>query len=380
MRAVALYEYADGADFNSSTLRGGFEITPWIGGAVNAAIGQQDIAERGTRSFAAFGLSQTLQVTGNLSVDATLDSNWTLDGEPDVADLVNPGQPAASGGQFGPGGGLFEEFTAVTLGAAWRDDRWAATARGEYRDGEYADRKGITAGLIRQLGEGRVVGSGFTWTQAEAENGAETEILDAALALAHRPADSEFAFLSKIEYRSDEVRNAIAGETGGAGRTALFVDGDARSSRMIGSVSANWSARGFDDDDSDDDGLADGLSRRSEFGAFLGYRHNFDRFEGFDIGSDTVLAGLDARIGVGERFELGASGTVRADLDGATRYALGPNVGFVPVEGVLLTVGYNITGFNDPDFSDARNTNDGIFAAVRVKFDADTFGFLGLGR
>ena len=379
VRAVAQYEIADGAEFTSSTLRGGFEITPWAGGIVNASLGNQDIAERGTRSFAAFGLSQSLQVTENLSVDATLDSNWTLSGSPQVGDLVNAEQPASSGGQFGPAGGLFEEFTAATLGGAWRNDRWAATARGEYRDGEYADRIGFTGGLIRQLGEGRVVGSGLTWTRAEAQNGAETEIFDAAIALAHRPAESEFAFLSKIEYRSDEVRDAIAGEIGGAGRTALLVDGDARSSRLIGSISANWSPRDVDDLDGDDAG--DTLGRRSEFGAFVGYRHNFDRFEGFDLGSDTLLVGADARIGIGERFEVGATATVRSDLDdGATSYAIGPNVGFVPVEGVLLTIGYNLAGFDDPDFSAARNTDKGIYAAVRMKFDADTFTFLGLGR
>ncbi|WP_052761748.1 DUF11 domain-containing protein [Aurantiacibacter luteus] len=380
LRAVALYEYADSADFTSSTLRGGFELTPWAGGAVNAAIGQQDIAERGTRSFAAFGLSQKLQVTGNLSIDATLDSNWTLGGQPDVGDLVNSGHPAASGGQFGPAGGLFEEFTAVTLGGAWRADRWAATARGEYRNGQYADRLGFSAGLIRQLGEGRVLGSGITWTQAKADNGAETEIVDAALAMAHRPAGSDFALLSKLEYRSDAVRDAVAGDTGGAGRTALLVDGDARSSRMIASISANWSPRDYENEEFDEEGPTSSLLRQSELGVFVGYRHNFDRFEAFDLGSDTVLVGLDARVGLGERIELGANATVRADLDGASRYAIGPSVGFVPVDGVLLTVGYNLTGFDDPDFSDTRNTNDGIYAAVRMKIDADTFGFLGLGR
>ena len=110
-------------------------------------------------------------------------------------------------------------------------------------------------------------------------------------------------------------------------------------------------------------------------------RHNFDEFEGFDLGSTTALAGMDARIGIGERIEIGASATVRSDLySGTTSYQIGPNIGFVPVEGVLLTVGYNIAGFRDPDFSSVRNTNEGFFAAVRMKFDADTFSFLGLDR
>ncbi len=352
-----------------------------MGGQASASLGQQDISELGTRSFAAFGLAQTVQVNPELSIDATFDSNWTLDGAPVVDDLVNPLQPIASGGQFGPGGTLFEEFTAATLGAAWRRDQWSATGRAEYRDGEFANRMGFTAGVIRQLGEGSMVGSGLTWTHAEGQNGAETEILDAAIALAHRPADSEFAFLSKVEFRSDAVTNGVAGETGPVGNTALIVDGDARSSRLIASLSTNWSPRDYDDADHDENGLVDGLARRSEFGLFVGARHNFDRFEGFDIGSTAVLAGVDARIGIGERIEVGGAVTVRADLDGgATSYAIGPQIGFVPVEGVLLTVGYNIAGFSDPDFSATRNTDEGLFAAVRMKFDTDTFSFLGLGR
>ena len=66
--------------------------------------------------------------------------------------------------------------------------------------------------------------------------------------------------------------------------------------------------------------------------------------------------------------------------DGATQFAFGPLIGFVPTDGVLLTVGYNIEGFRDPDFAAARSTEKGIYAAVRFKLDADSFRFLGLGR
>ena len=110
-------------------------------------------------------------------------------------------------------------------------------------------------------------------------------------------------------------------------------------------------------------------------------RHNFDEFEGFDLGSTSLLGGMDARFGLGERFEIGGSATIRSDLDsGATSYAIGPQLGFVPVEGVLLTLGYNIAGFHDPDFSASRSTSEGFYAAVRIKIDADSFGFLGLDR
>ncbi|WP_258319866.1 hypothetical protein [Qipengyuania flava] len=373
VRLIGVYEIADGADIDARTIKAGFEITPWTGAKAVTTLGKQDIGEAGNRSFAAFGLSQSFAISQNLTVDATLDGNRTLGGGGPTSDIVNPAQPVASGGQFGPGGTAFEDFTAATLGLAWRKDRWSATARAEYRDGEFADRKGVTVGAIRQLGEGSIVGSGFTWTEAKAENGTRTEIADAAIALAHRPAGAAFAFLGKLEFRSDTVTGAVAGETGPAGRTALLVDGDASSRRLIGSLSTNFSPNGRDANDR--------LVRRHEFGLFLGVRHNFDQFEGFDYAATTLMAGLDAKIGLGERFEIGARGTVRTGIeDGVTRFAFGPHIGFAPSKDALVTVGYNIDGFRDEDFSAARETDKGFFASVRIKFDAGSFGFLGLSR
>ncbi len=376
VRLVGTYEIADGENIDARTLRGGIELTPWQGGQVITSVGQETIGELGNRTFAAFGLAQTLQISPEFSLDATIDGNRTLNGSPSVTDVVNPLQPVASGGQL-TNGLLFEDFTAVTFGGAWRKDRWSVTGRGEYRDGELADRMGATFGAIRQLGEGSIVGSGVTWTRAEDENGPEVEILDAAIAFAHRPDASEIAMLGKLEYRSDEVTGGIAGVAGGAGASALIVDGDALSRRLVASWSTNWSPRDFDEDEN---GIAR-QTRRNEFGLFLGGRYNFDEFEGTEFSGTTAFVGADARIGIGEKFEIGASATVRANLDDdVTSFSYGPTIGFTPVEGMLLTVGYNVEGFRDGDFSEARNTDKGVFAAVRLKFDTSSFDFLGLGR
>lgn len=371
VRLVGTYEIADGERLNARQLRGGIEVAPWQGGQVTTTIGEETIGENGTRSFAAFGLSQTLQVSPALTVDATIDGNRTIGGSPAPASLVNPNQPAASGGQL-TGGLLFEDFTAVTLGGAWRKDRWSVTARGEWRDGETTDRKGVLFGAIRQLGEGSLVGSGATWTRSETTGGAVAEIIDASIAFAHRPDNSPLAMLGRVEYRSDEVTGATAGGTA-LGGTALTVDGNAVARRLVGSLSTNFSPRGEDN--------AGAQVRRHEVALFLGARHNLDAFDGTEFQGTSLLVGSDARIGIGERIELGASITTRANLDDETiNFAYGPTVGFVPLEGILLTVGYNIEGFRDGDFGPARNTDKGAFAALRLKFDASHLGVLGLGR
>ena len=371
VKLVGTYEIAHGDKLEARTGRIGVEVTPWNGARATGALGQQNISEFGKRSFAAFGLSQSIPVTKHLTLDATLDSNRTLSGFK-ATDLVNPDHPASSSGTIGENGSIAEDFTAVTLGGTWRADKWSATLRGEWRDGSLAQRKGVTFGAIRQLGDGSMLGTAFTWTRADAAGGASSEIFEGSLAMAHRPAESNFAFLTKLEFRSDSVTNAVDGEVGAAGRGVFTVTGDAHSNRVIGSVSGDWTPRRHIDGQ---------FVQRDNVGFFLAVRHNFDQFDGLELGSTTLLGGLDLRVGIGEHFEIGGVGTARHNLtDQTTSFSYGPQIGLSPTKDVLLIIGYNVTGFRDPDFSAARSTDQGLFATFKLKFDANTFGFLGLGN
>lgn len=371
LRVVGSYELAKGQGIDARTAQLGVELAPWQGARVTTALGQQAIAELGKRTYANFGLAQSVPITKHLTLDATIDGNRTLSGF-DPARLINPAHPASSGGNLGENGSIAEDFTAYTVGGTWRAGRWSATLRGELRAGELANRKGMTFGAIRQLGEGSMLGAGFTWTRAEATSGASSELFDGALALAHRPATSNVALLGKLQLRSDRVHGAVEGEAGPAGRGALTITGDGRTTRLIASLSGDWTPQG----------KVDGaLVQRSEVSVFTALRYNFDRFQGFDLAGTTLLGGADVRIGLGDRFEIGATGTVRTNIDDrTTSFAFGPQIGFSPAKDMLVMVGYNVTGFRDPDFSAARTTDQGLFASIRMKFDASTFGFLGLDR
>ena len=372
VRIVGSYEIAEGEAIDARMLQAGVEVSPWAGARATGTLGQQSISEYGARSYAAFGLAQSVTVSSNLILDGTLEANRQL-GAVSEDRVINPAHPVASGGHLGQDGQLFEDFTAVTLGASWRKNRWAANTRMEHRAGELVDRSGLTVGAIRQLGEGSVVGSGFTWTKATSDTGATTEVFDGSIAAAHRPAQSPFAVLAKLEYRSDSVSGVIEGETGPVGRSFLTIDGDAKSRRVIASMSTNWSLG----DSESDAGPAVG----SEFGVFLGGRYNFDGIEGFSIEGFSFLGGVDARIGISEKLEIGGRATVRSNLtDSYTSFSFGPELGFSPTRDVLLSVGYNVQGFRDEDFTAARNTNEGLYTSIRMKFDADTFSFLGIGR
>ena len=389
VKLLGTYEIAKGSAIDARTARVGFEAQPWRGAKVTSSVGQQNIQEYGARSFAAFGLNQSLDLGKHVTVDATLDANKVLGGF-DLSKVVNPAQPVASGGQLNGGGTLTENFTALTLGATWRRALWTVTVRGELRQGELARRKGVTFGAIRQLGEGRVVGAGASWTNADGSDGSRSSVFDGALALAWRPAESNFAFLSKLEYRADRTVAAtasgagigaasVAGVAGTAGTTAFNEVGNsfgnAHARRLIGSVSANWSPRTrFTDENGEVQ-----TTQRSEIGLFAAVRHNLDAYDGFNLAGTTLMGGIDAHIGIGPNVEIGGSATVRTNVtDHTTDFAIGPKIGFVPAKDVELSVGYNVTGFRDRDFAAARSTNRGVFATLKAKFDSGTFSFLGL--
>lgn len=372
--AVALvgsYEIARGDTIKADTARIGVDVKPWAGARIVAAANRQTIGEYGPRSFADYGLAQSVPIGKRWTVDFTLDGSKTLGGI-DPARVLNPSQPVATGGIIGTDGTLSEDFTAVTAGATYRGDRWSWNGRAEYRGGDRSTRYGLITSALRQLGEGQAIGGTFSWFRAEDKAGPKTETTVLAVSWARRPDDSRFAWLQKLELRSDIVRNAVQGLPGPIGGAPLLVSGDATSRRIINSFSLNWSPT------VKSEGRYLG---RSEIAVFWGSRYVFDRIGADDISGWSNLVGLDARWDLSQTLDVGLSGTVRESAGGrAVSYSGGPAVGISPFKGGYIQIGYNVLGFHDADYADARYTRQGPFVTLRLKFDQTTLAGMGLGR
>jgi hypothetical protein len=355
---VAAYEIADGEHVDARTARVGFDLQPWAGAHITLSGNQQDIAEYGPRSFAAFGLSQSLTLGKHWSIDLSLDSNKTLGGI-DPARVLNPLHPVASGGFVG-GSGLGEDFTAATAGATYRSGLWTITGRAEFRDGEQDNRYGFTAGFIRQLGEGSAVGGAFNRFTAEAAGDAETRTTSLQLSWAHRPAGSAFTWLEKLELREDQVTGAVAGAPGPLG--PLTVTGDLRSRRFVNSLSANYSP-----------------SDRQEITFFWGSRYASDKVESDDVAGWSNVVGADWRIDLSNAVDIGLGANLREGIGGRSfAWSAGPSIGLKPFDNGWISIGWNVVGFHDRDFEDARYTRSGPYVTMRFKFDQSTLAGLGI--
>ena len=357
---VGSYEIAKGENIDARTARIGFDLAPWAGGRIIASGNQQDITEYGPRTFAAYGLAQSFKISSKWSVDFTLDGNKTLGGFSST-DVINPLQPVASGGFLGSDGSLTEDFTAVTAGGTYHGERWSWTGRAEYRDGETINRYGLTTAILRQIGEGRAVGGVLSWFRAKDERGASTTTAQAEISWAHRPADSQWSFLNKTEFRYDAVHGAIAGLPGPIGGAPLNIDGDAKSRRVINSLSVNYTP--IDEDDG-------AFIERGEYALFWGTRYATDRFGADDVKGWSNVIGTDFKFDLSDVADVGAAGTVRIGTNGKNiAYSGGPVLTVTPFKNANFSLGYNIVGFKDRDFEDSRYTRSGPFITLKLKFD-----------
>lgn len=370
LRLVGSYELAKGDAVEARNVQAGVELAPWAGAIWKGMLGKQFAKETASRSYAAFGVAQSVPLTANLTVTAALDSNRTL--ALDKRRVLDPGHPVSSGGFLNGYGALTENFTAASLGATWRAGLWSATMRGEWRGGELENRRGMSLGAIRQLGEGSEAGFAFTWADATSASGGTNRIIDGAVSLARRPASSNLALLAKLEFRSDRAQGTAVGGAKGMGTGLVSMTGDGGTQRLIASLSGAWTPHSK---------VRGELRHRHEVGFFAAVRQNLDQFGGYDLRGTSLLGGLDLRLDLGSRFDLGLTGTLRANVNERTAsYAIGPQIGFVPAEDVTLAIGYNITGFRDPDFAAARSTNKGPFVSLRLKFDETILDRVGLRR
>ncbi|MBA3896826.1 MAG: hypothetical protein H0X36_06765, partial [Sphingomonadaceae bacterium] len=367
---IGSYEIAQGHAVDARTARIGFDLKPWAGARLVASANRQDINEFGPRSFAAYGLSQSLPIGKRWSVDFTLDGNKTLGGI-DPTRVLNVNQPVASGGFIGTDGALTEDFTAVTGGATYRGDRWSWTGRAEARSGSLTDRYGVTTSMLRSLGEGRALGATASYFHTSASSGVKTESANFALSWANRPDASRFSWLEKFELRSDKVSGAVAGQPDAIG-SILLVSGNALSQRVINSFSLNWSP------------VSQSERRylgRSEVSVFWGSRYVFDRYDSDDLKGWSNLVGAGIRFDLGDMIDVGASGTIRESAGGhAYQYSGGPSLGISPAHNSYISVGYNVVGFHDSDYTDTRYTRGGPYVTLRLKFDQNSLAGLGLGR
>lgn len=359
IRLLAGYEIADGQDYTAHTTQLGFDVAPWRGAKLMSTLNQQAIGENGGRTYAQYGLSQSLPLGKHWTVDGTLDASSTVRGSVPKGAVINAFQPVASGGFIGSTGNgdtSGGDYTAATVGATYRANRWSWNGRLEYRDGNTQNRWGITTSFLRTLGEGKTLASSIKAYRVQQASGAAALSASADLALAWRPLDSRWSVLERLEFRQESADAGITdGNVLGVPASGL---GDQVTSRIINNLAVNYRTGA--------EGLGHGLEATVYYGSkYVKGRFSDDVYDGF-----IDVIGFELRHDLGSRIDVGLAGSVQHAWDRAVwSWSGGPSVGVSPAPNMWLSAGYNIAGYRDRDFEDDRYTRQGPYVTMRMKFD-----------
>lgn len=326
VRLIAAHEVTPG-DKGGDASQVGFEVEPWAGARLGSTLNQSKIGEAGPRTFAQYGMSQSLPIGDRWTVDASYDGASPM-GE------AGAQQQSASTPSFASTGAQ-QKFSAVTAGATYRDETWSWNTRLEYRDSATDDRIGVLSNALRQVSDTTSVAAGVRAFRETTAGGQAKDMAEARLAGQHRPANGDWIVLDKavLRYEADD-RNAV------------------KSARLVNDLAVSY----------------DGESQWRG-GAHYGAKYVTEKLSGEDTDGFVHIVGGEVSRRMTPEVDLGIRVEARQSRGFETSYSAGPAVGWAPAKNTWVSVGYNIVGFHDRDFEEARYTRQGAYFTFRIKFD-----------
>lgn len=114
-------------------------------------------------------------------------------------------------------------------------------------------------------------------------------------------------------------------------------------------------------------------SKKWQFSLQYGAKYVTERIDEKDYSGFTDLIGFEGRYDIKNNWDMGFRAKLLHSWNTSQyKYSFGPTVGYTPKKNIWISLGYNLTGFTDRDFSRADYTAHGIFFNFRIKFDQES--------
>ncbi len=322
-------EFTQGENEDAQTTRLGLKASPWKGGEISSSLERQ-YTENGARLFSVNGLKQTWQITKKWSVDAGLDRSKTLKHPGNIA--FNTNVPAASGGGV--------DFTAVSLGAAYREEKWSWAGRAELRESDGEDKIGIFSGVSGEFNKWLGLAASVQFFKSDEASGEKKTNGNLRFGFAYRPDETDWIILYRLDYIFDK-------QSGGDGDFVF------KNNRIINNLNANYK-----------------VNNKAQLSLQYGAKYVTETIDGDDYSGYTDLMGVEGRYDITKKWDLGLRGSaLHSWKAGQFKYSAGFSIGYNFIKNMWVSAGYNFTGFSDRDFSKAEFTSRGPYVKFRMKFD-----------
>lgn len=329
--AVSLFgehELATGAALDTEMTRIGIKATPMPRARIETSFNEA-MTEYGPRSFANLGLTQGFSIGDRWTLDLGLERSETL-ASPGPA-TFDERVPLASGS-------LGEDFSSGFVGLGFRAEHWSFTQRLELRDSATAAQRSLISGFYRERTAGRGFSAELRLLDREVAPGVATFDGQLRLGFAYRPADSRWILFDRVDWRTE--------------RRASELD-TARSDRLVNNFNAHFA-----------------IDARQELTLQHGLKYVRGRFGEVSARGFVDLLGIGFRRQLKPRLDVGLNvRRYHGYALGTTERGFGLDFGVQVAQNFVVSMGYNVTGFDDADFAAAGYAAQGPYVQFRLKVD-----------
>jgi uncharacterized repeat protein (TIGR01451 family) len=232
------------------------------------------------------------------------------------------------------------DFDAFNVGVNYAGEKYSSDLSVGYRNSDTEEKINLDAGVyIKQsdaMGLAFAVGYHKKW-----DDDTEDRKADAKLAFVYRPLETNWILMERLDF-IDQYTKTKTDET--------------QTRKLINNLHLNWQP-----------------NKRWELGLHYGLKHVIDDIDDVEYTSWTDLIGVNARYDINEKWSVGLQGSMLHSYTGNNiDYGFGLFVDMTPWENAELTLGYNIEGFDDDDFSQQNYYHEGPYIRLRMKFDQES--------
>jgi uncharacterized repeat protein (TIGR01451 family) len=333
---LAAQEFTWGSGATTQDTRLGMRSALWDGAALTSTVERQ-FNENDDRVFADVGLKQTWKINDAWKMDAGLERSQTIANSEHYQFNTNV-QPASGTS------GTNENFTSVSGGATYQVKQMTWENRLEFRLADSENKWGLMSGLVKEID------SSWAWSgraqiyHTSVSADLDTTKVDLRYGLVYRPPQTQWIVLDRLDFIIDE-------QSGGTG-----ISISSKSWRLVNNFITNYRPR-----------------KDLQLSLHYGAKYVQETIEGSDFSGYTDLLGVEGRYDITKDWDIGLQSSILHSWNsGQLDYCEGISIGYNVVQNAWISLGYNLTGFKDKDFSQAEFTAKGPFVRFRFKFDQNS--------
>ena len=339
---LAAQEFTWGEGAKTQNTRIGMRSSPWEGASLTSTVTRQ-FNENDERVFADVGLRQSWKVSNVWKVDAGFERSQTV--AKSEFYQFNANVPPASGDiNVKPASGATDDFSAVSLGATYQVKSLTWDNRVEFRLADSEDKWSLMSGLIKEIDSSWGWSGRLQLFHTSASSGIDTTKADLRYGLVYRPPLTKWIVLNRFDFIVDRQSGSASS------------DSNSNSWRLVNNLMLNYRPE-----------------KELEISMHYGAKYVQEKIYDSDYSGYTDLVGVEGRYYISKDWDIGLQGSIMHSWNAsAFDYSTGFSVGYNIMQNAWLSLGYNLIGFEDKDFSQSNYTAQGPFVKFRFKIDQNS--------